>query len=412
MADDKNFVAQVAGESDNLTNSYNTEDMRESILLGTNNNRQGEGRSVAGGKSDTGMIDTGMVAASTAADSQERVSEQTQERVRERAHKRVHIDRGSDEYLESHPRMSAVVTAWVSGLSLLLGCAVVFYLGIWTLTGQRLDYWMFTKLNTVLEGLDNPVLAVFIDSRLIIIISSVMIALALIISLARKRFYTTGIISIFVAISFLVSFTIKRLPHMRPVLDSLIPDPLNSAPSGHTALTVIAGMALVMAVPRVLRALTATWAAFFTTMVGVMVVTFKWHRPTDVYTAIMLVGGLALIAMSFTRNSGLDKLGTRTSSASVQIFSTVFMVLGIAGIAFGIYVISQIYGLIQYQSDDYAPIASYGTVSLIFGFSLFVYALALAIRQATASPLTRSGLVGAPPAPPSVKKARSNKRKK
>ena len=41
------------------------------------------------------------------------------------------------------------------------------------------------------------------------------------------------------------------------------------------------------------------------------------------------------------------------------------------------------------------------TTMLVCGVSMLVFGLVLAMRQLTASPLTKLGLVGAPPAPPS-----------
>ncbi|MFD0704376.1 phosphatase PAP2 family protein [Alloscardovia venturai] len=310
-----------------------------------------------------------------------------------------HVDRGSDAYLADHPRVSSVVWAWITGICALIGSAVAFYLGVMRLTGQRFDSWMWSEFSTAFPFLNTAFVTPFRNSRIIIGICIGMIALALIIAIARKRFYTFTLIVIFVLVSFAISFTLKRvLP--RPVLDSLIPDPANSAPSGHTAFTVIAGVALIMSVPRILRALVTLWSTFFTSMVATMVIFDRWHRPTDVVTAILLVGGLGLITMSFTRASGMDLQGKRRSSSSIQIVSTLFVTLGGAAILYSAYVVSQIVDVIAYQPDAFTTSAAWATLALIFGTSAVVYGTVLAVRQSTASPLTRIGLIGQPPAPP------------
>ncbi|TCD54530.1 phosphatase PAP2 family protein [Alloscardovia theropitheci] len=311
----------------------------------------------------------------------------------------VRIDRGSDQYLATHPRVSSVVWAIILGIIGLLSTAVVYYVGVWTQSGQYFDDWMWSQMGSVYPNVDTYMPVIFTNSIVIIAISITMIALSLITVIARKRFYTFGIIIVFIAVAFAASYSLKRLLP-RPVFDSLMPNPANSAPSGHTALTMIAGVALVMGMPRVLRAIASLWSMIFTTMVGIMVIYDGWHRPTDPLTSIMLVGSLGLIAMAFTRASGMDEPGTRKSSISVQIVSTILIVFGLASAAYGTYIVSQIYPVVQYQPEDLTVSGLYSTFALIVGMSSFLYGCVLAIRQVTAAPLSRLGLVGAPPAPP------------
>lgn len=313
----------------------------------------------------------------------------------------VAIDRGSNQYLATHPRVGSVVWAVVLGIIGLLSTAVVFYVGVWTLPGQYFDSWMWSAMSEVFPNVDSYVPAIFTNSMLIIGISIAMIAIGLATAIIRKRFYTCAVIIGFIAVAFASAYSLKRLLP-RPVFDSLLPDPANSAPSGHTALTMIAGVALVMGMPRVMRAGAALWSTIFTTAVGIMVIYDGWHRPTDPLTAIMLVGSLGLIAMAFTRASGMDEPGTRKSSASVQIVSTILIVFGLASAAYGTYIVSQMYSVVQYQPEALAVSGVYATIALIIGMSCFLFGCVLAIRQVTAAPLTRSGLVGAPPAPPTV----------
>ncbi|RBP98699.1 phosphoesterase, partial [Bifidobacterium xylocopae] len=66
-----------------------------------------------------------------------------------------------------------------------------------------------------------------------------------------------------------------------------------------------------------------------------------WHRPIDVIVSILLAGGLALIMLALTRGSGMDAPGTRASSASVQILSTVMLTAGVLGMLYGCYLVCQ-----------------------------------------------------------------------
>ncbi|WP_018142404.1 phosphatase PAP2 family protein [Alloscardovia criceti] len=309
------------------------------------------------------------------------------------------VDRGSDVYLSTHPRLGSVVSAVLLSMIGLLATVGVFYVGVFTLTGQYFDSWMWSDMSARFPSVEGFMPRLFTDSIWIIAVSVAMIALAMLFAIFRKRFYTFGIITVYVVLAFGIAFVSKRvLP--RPVLDPLIPDPANSAPSGHTALTMIAGVALVMAVPRILRAVTALLATAYTTAVAIMVIYDGWHRPTDSLTAIMLAGSLGLLALAFTRASGMDEIGKRKSSVSVQIVATALIVLGLSAAAYGTYIVSQMYDIVQYMPDALSVSGIYATIALISGMSAFMYGCILALRQATAAPLTRLGLLGAPPVPP------------
>lgn len=308
-------------------------------------------------------------------------------------------DRGSDEYLATHPRVSAVASSIVFAVLGLVASAAVFYAGVWTLPGQRFDSWMWSDMSRLFPSIESLAPSLFTDSRWIIVASVVMIALALLVAVVRKRFYTFALTVVFIIAAFVSSYGLKRvLP--RPVLDAYIPDPANSAPSGHTALATTASVCLVLCVPRVLRAICAVWAVIFTTSVGIMVIYDNWHRPTDSIMAILLVVSLGLLAMAFTRASGMDEVGTRKSSVSIQITASVLIVAGACAIGYGSYVLAQIYPVVQYRPDALSLYGVYATIALIAGFSSFMFGLLLAMRQATAAPLTRFGLLGKPPAPP------------
>ena len=56
-------------------------------------------------------------------------------------------------------------------------------------------------------------------------------------------------------------------------------------------------------------------------------------------------------------------------------------------------------------SASWASVGAHvSTFAMIAGVSSLVFGMLLAMRQITASPLSRAGLVGAPPAPPKKKR--------
>lgn len=102
----------------------------------------------------------------------------------------------------------------------------------------------------------------------------------------------------------------------------------------------------------------------------------------------------------FTRENGLDSVGTRKSSPAVQIASSVMITGGLCSIAYAAYVISQLQsGLALHAQWAYSP-AQVSAIAGICGASSLVFGVILAVRQCTASPLDRMGQVGFAPAPP------------
>ena len=152
--------------------------------------------------------------------------------------------------------------------------------------------------------------------------------------------------------------------------------------------------------PRVLRALVAVIGWAYTVLVGLSVIAAQWHRPTDVIMALLIVGGLALLALATTFASGMDEPGTRVSSASVQIVGSVMLTIGVLGILYGAYIIWQIQPGLAMSAEWTNAGAYVSTALLTAAVSALVLGITLAMRQLTASPLTKLGLVGAPPAPP------------
>ena len=153
-------------------------------------------------------------------------------------------------------------------------------------------------------------------------------------------------------------------------------------------------------VPRAWRALTGVIGAVFALLVGASVVVGKWHRPTDVVMALCIAGAMAMLTLAFTRTSGMDEPGKRASSPTVQIVGTVMITGGVLLLAYTAYVIWQIVPGLELSAEWCIEGACVSAMTGVSGMALLVFGMTLAMRQITVSPLTRLGLVGAPPAPP------------
>lgn len=301
--------------------------------------------------------------------------------------------------LTRHPRISSIVQCVAFGLMLLAASVGVWWLGVYTLSGQSYEDMVWSKFPHVLPAWLGPVVHIFAISLLVQGVSVAMAIIALIVLIVRKRWLLIMQLAVFGGLCFTAAKVLKSvLP--RPYLINLDSNPANSAPSGHTILAAAAGVMLVCAVPRVLRALAAAIGWLYAVLVGLSVIAAQWHRPIDVIMALLIVGGLALLMLAVSFANGMDEPGKRTSSPSVQIVGSVMLTFGTLGTLYGAYIIWQIQPGLDLSAEWTNAGACASTAILTASVCALVFGLVLVMRQLTASPLTKLGLVGAPPAPP------------
>ena len=310
--------------------------------------------------------------------------------------------------LTVRPRVSSRVLCVVFGTLLLALAAGVWWLGVRTETGQSYDEivvtgfqgalpeWLAAMLDPFVRQNIHTVLP--IPLNMTVILSLLIGVIALVVMIVRRRWWLIGQSAAIVALCYAASRLKDTLP--RPFLINTDTPHANSAPSGHTILAATAVTILLIAVPRVWRAVCALIAAAYMLVIGLSVIAGGWHRPTDVVMAILLVGGIALLALACTRTSGMDDPGRRVSSMSVQIVGSVRITAGLLACAYAAYVIWQIEPGLELSAQWSQSGSHLSTVVGVAGVALLVGGLALAMRQLTASPLSRIGLIGAPPAPP------------
>lgn len=300
--------------------------------------------------------------------------------------------------LTARPRMSSCILALVLALVCFASATGIYLFGVHTVDGQSLDEIVWSAVVD-----DTPAWLAAISSTLSIkwvipTISLTMAAVAFVVAAVRKRWWLFGQMAVFGVASYAVSWLKPLLP--RPMLMNIASSYDNSAPSGHTLMATSCGLVLLVAVPRAWRAVVAMVDSTYCAFVAISLIVSHWHRPTDVLMSVLIAGGLMMLTLAFTRQSGMDSLGSRVSSASIQIVGSVMITFGIISCLYAGYLLWQVYpGLgitaVWAKSGAYSM-----TVAAITGVSCVVFGLSLALRQLTASPLTRLGLVGAPPAPP------------
>lgn len=301
--------------------------------------------------------------------------------------------------LLTRPRKSSVVLDAVFGAVLLVLSGLTWFLAVRTLPGQEFDDLVWTSRGHLNISLLAPITNFFTHSTYDIIIIAAFGVIAFLIAVIRRRWVLLAQMASFAVVCVLGGFAAKKwLP--RPDLDTHIANPANSSPSGHSIAAMAASIVLIMAVPLAWRWVASIIGALFSICVGMSVVIGGWHRPSDVVVAFLFVSGVALVTMAFTRNSGMDRPGARHSSPVLQVIETIMITLGVAGTAYGIYLLVQIFPALSYESM-WAVKPALGAASvMIVSVALLVTGLVTSLWQVTAAPLSAVGLVGAPPAPP------------
>ena len=314
--------------------------------------------------------------------------------------------------LTRRPRTSSRVLCVVVAVVCFAAAAGVWWLGVRTEYGQAYDDLAASSFAGHVPGWLVAVLHVFTapfpiaalqgahsSSYLVFGVSALLAVAAVAVAAARQRWWLLGQLAVFAAVCFGLRFLKDVLP--RPfIIHTLVGGTANSAPSGHTMLAFACGLMLLMAVPRAWRAAAAVVAALWSVVVGLSVVVGGWHRPSDVAMALLLVGGVAALVLAFSRASGMDAPGTRASSAGVQIVGTVMLTGGLMALLYGVYVVWQVVPGLS-VSAEWAQVGAVGSACvLVAACASLVAGLVMAMRQLTASPLTKLGLIGGPPAPP------------
>lgn len=310
------------------------------------------------------------------------------------------IDRGLAKLdpLAVRPRISSRVLCAVFGLLLIAAGFGIWWVCVFTEDGQSYDELVWKNLVAGVPGAVGGLMSLVAQSWLVIAISCLLAVIGVVSALVRRRWWLVGQIVVFAAVCLAVTRIKGVLP--RPFIINTDSPAANSAPSGHTMLAAACAVILLLAVPRAARALAGIIGVIWSWTVGVSVIYGQWHRPSDVAMSMLLVAGLALIVLVFTRTSGMDEPGSRVSSVSVQIVGSVLITGGLLLLAYSAYVIWQVVPGLNISASWAVSGSIVSAIVGVAGVAALTFGLLLALRHITAAPLSRLGLIGAPPAPP------------
>jgi membrane-associated phospholipid phosphatase len=194
-------------------------------------------------------------------------------------------------------RQVGLTTAW---LVLVAAAQILAFVALWRLAvdtgrGQALDTIALTGNRIGRDRIAEPIGTVLDAVSAVTLLAAT--AFVGFIALIRGRIALAVVTTVLIAGANITTQLLKHLIQ-RPELGI---DPErdwigNSLPSGHTTVAASVAVALVLALPRRLRAVGAVLAAAYAALTGVATVSAGWHRPSDAITAILVVGAWAALA--------------------------------------------------------------------------------------------------------------------
>ena len=196
-----------------------------------------------------------------------------------------------------------------SGVARGLTTAACSATGIWllwkvfvdTAGGQRVDQAVFEGASygrTRLWQVAQPVLdLISVPSLALVLLGTVLIAVG------RRRWGLAVQVALLVGGANLTTQVLKDV-FERPDLGATSAGYANTLPSGHTTVAASVSAALVFVVPPRARPWAAVLGALYTAATGVSTLIGRWHRPSDVAAAVLVVlawSGFACALAAATR---------------------------------------------------------------------------------------------------------------
>ncbi|WNB85348.1 phosphatase PAP2 family protein [Cellulomonas sp. ATA003] len=193
--------------------------------------------------------------------------------------------------------MGSVVVGLLVAAASAVGVWFVWRVFVTTYTGQRVDQVVFEGSSYGrgrLWRIAEPVL----DVVSVPYIALVLLAAVLIATL-RRRWELAVQVAVLMGGANLTTQVLKYWVFDRPEL-GISPGSANALPSGHTTAAASVSAALVFVVPPRLRPWAAVLGAGYTSATGVSTLVGRWHRPSDVVAAILVVLAWSGLACALT----------------------------------------------------------------------------------------------------------------
>ncbi|MDG4831759.1 phosphatase PAP2 family protein [Solwaraspora sp. WMMD1047] len=227
-------------------------------------------------------------------------------------------------------RSKALTVGWLLLLAALqcLAFVALWQFAVGTERGQLLDTVALTGNTIGQDRVDEPVGTVLnAVSAVSLLAATVFIGF---IALIRGRILlavvTTGLIAGANVTTQVLKYVIERPDFgADPERDGAG----NSLPSGHTTVAAAVAVALVLALPRRLRAWGAMLAASYAAITGAATLSAGWHRPSDAMASMLVVGAWAAVAGIVLLLNHREDAEVNSEDAH-QLATTLLLLTGVA----------------------------------------------------------------------------------
>ncbi|GIF37227.1 phosphatase PAP2 family protein [Actinoplanes xinjiangensis] len=201
-----------------------------------------------------------------------------------------------------------------------LGLLATYHVFVRTISGQWLDTAAMLGTEVRYARLEELLSRTLNATTLTSLVLVCLIAAA--VGVVRKRIDLAIAAAVLVLAANATTQLLKDwLP--RPTLDGLTYP--NSLPSGHTTAAASVAFALVIVLPAALRGPAALAGAGYTAAIAIGTVWARWHRPSDIIAALLVVlawGALAVLGVRLLRWRRAAAPGRPTRLATLPLLAT------------------------------------------------------------------------------------------
>ncbi|SDI79735.1 PAP2 superfamily protein [Frankineae bacterium MT45] len=216
-------------------------------------------------------------------------------------------------------------------VGVVVAAGVVGAIALHTVVGQQLDTAAFAGAihgQTLLWRFGHRVL-----DTMSIVLTALLIAIA--IAALRRRWLLAVQAALVMGGASLTTELLKLVVLQRPNLLGAYTELANSLPSGHTTVAASAAVTAMLFTPRRGRPAAALLGAAYAAAVGVSTLTGRWHRPSDVVCALLVVGFWGALAALVATFQPPGASATQRPSGYRLALSVCFAVVVVAGLAAG-----------------------------------------------------------------------------
>lgn len=285
-------------------------------------------------------------------------------------------------------RIAARTAALVVALAAATGTWLVWWAMVTTWPGQRVEERVFETADRFQDVVNRVVEPVLLLGSPPWLVTGLLVVCGL--GLVRRRWGATGMAAVVIIGSNVTTQVIKDGVFFRTGLVGDWNRDINTLPSGHVTVVAAAWAALLFVAPRRWRPLTALAGAVATCAIGLATVADRWHRPSDVVAAVLVVVAWAAVVCALTpaRWADLpDDDSPARSGAATGMVAALLGVIAVPAAALSVLAAAATEGRAWAGLPWDGGLTAYaGGLLAACAISAAAFAVLLPLRQATARP--------------------------